>query len=430
MSSTVANPVRLAIGVVALEFAAAVSRFVASTLLPTIAPDLGATGRLGLLLTGGTLGLFVALPLATRVMRALGPRRTLAAGLAAYVGGAATSAAAPDAYVFAAGQFAGGLGGGTLAVFGFSAIIRHLDGALRVKVVAASSAMWIVPALVGPPATLGLEHAVGWRWALLLPLPIVLAGRLLVARVATRAAEPEPDRPRGLTLLIPLGVGTFVLAGPWPVLAAAGLAVGLVGVVAIMPPGTARLARGTPAALAALLLFGVGYFGADGLITVMLTSGYGVDLRRAAVVLSAAPLAWAVTSLLVPRIGAEKRTLGVAGLALAAAGTAAVAILSGPQAYAGALVSWACVGIGVGLAYPGLYVLASTVDRAGLGPVQLAAAVITSETFGGLLGQAAGGALAARSLPLTYALLAGTLAAAAVTATRSQERRWARTESR
>ena len=60
---------RLAAGVVALEFAAAVTSFVSATLLPTVATALDARAHLGLLLAGPTLGLFVALPLAPTVLR-------------------------------------------------------------------------------------------------------------------------------------------------------------------------------------------------------------------------------------------------------------------------------------------------------------------------------------------------------------------------
>jgi hypothetical protein len=121
-----------------------------------------------------------------------------------------------------------------------------------------------------------------------------------------------------------------------------------------MPAGTIRPRRGTPAALGDMLWFATGYFGADSLITVLLTDGYGTSVARAAIVLSAAPLAWALTSLLVPR------TLA---------------------------------GVGVGLAYPTLSILSTTPAAGGLTAAKLATAVITAEAFGGVLGQAAGGAV-------------------------------------
>jgi len=404
---------RLAAGVVALEFAAAVSQFVSATLLPTVATALDARGHLGLLLAGPTLGLFVALPLAPAVLHRIGPRRTLAAGMAAYLVGAAVSATAVSAWVYAGGRFVGGLGSGLLGVFGVSAVIRELDERFRARLVAASSAMWILPAFVGPPATLALEHAVGWRWALLAPIPVVLAGRLLVAGAATAAPdEPAQRRPVGRTLLIPAGVA-LLLAGRSPVLIAAGAAVALVGAARLMPAGTARLRPGAPAALAAMLLFGTGWFGADGLVTVMFTDGYGTSVGRAAIVLSAAPLAWGVTSLAAPR-----KVPPAVGLALAAAG---VAVVATSFSYGLGLVAWTLAGVGIGLAYPGLYLRCTPAGGPTTLPATvLATAVITAEAFGALLGSAAGGLLASSSgLVPAYAAFAAVLVLAALAATRS-----------
>jgi MFS family permease len=402
---------RLAAGVVALEFAAAVTSFVSATLLPTLATALDARAHLGLLLAGPTLGLFVALPLAPAVLHRLGPRRTLTAGVAVYLGGAAVSTTAVSAPVYAAGRFAGGRAGGLLAVFGMSAVIRELDERVRARVVAASSAMWILPAFVGPPATLALEHAVGWRWALLAPVPIVLAGRFLVARAVGGPTDEPAGRPVGRTLLVPAGVA-LLLATRSPVLVAAGTAVALVGVARLMPAGTARLRSGAPAALAAMLLFGAGWFGADGLVTVLFTDGYGTSVGRAAVVLSAAPLAWAVTSLVVPRTVPP-----AVGLALAGTG---VAVVASSSSYGLGLVAWTLAGAGIGLAYPALYLRCTP---AGGPAAALAAAVITAEAFGALLGSAAGGLLASTAgLTVAYAAFAAVLVLAALAATRSARR--------
>ncbi len=400
----------LAVGIVALEFAAAVTSFVASTLLPVVADDLDAGDRLGLLIAGSTLGLFVALPLASRVLRRLGARGTLAAGMVAYVGGLVVAAGARGAWMFALGQLSTGLASGLLAVFGVSSAIRHLDERVRLRVVAASSAMWIVPALVGPAATLGLEHLVGWRWTLLVPVPFVLFGRLLVVRAVHD--DPPADaapRPLGRTLLVPLGAAGVVLSAGWWPLAVAGAGVAAAGMVAILPAGTARLRRGTPAALAALVLFAVGYFGADSLITVLLTTGFGVSLGQAAIVLGAAPLAWAVTSLSGLRRPAT-------GLALTALGTAVLAV-GGP--FFVLLAAWTVAGIGVGLAYPGLYVRASTAGSSGFTATELATAVITAECVGQLLGRAIGGTLSsAGGLFASYGVFAVALAAAAAVSRR------------
>lgn len=439
-----AGTMPLAVGVVALEFAAAVSSFVASTLLPTVARDLDARDQLGLLITGSTLGLFVALPLAARVVGRIGAARTLTVGLIGYVGGAIVTATSHAAWLFAAGQFAGGLASGLFAVFGISAIIAHLDGELRVRVIAVSSAMWILPALVGPPVTLALEHALGWRWAILLPVPIVLTGRMLVVRAnrPDTVDDGQSRHPLGRTLLIPIGVLALVLSSEhrtwWPI-TVIGALVALAGVVTVMPRGTTRLRRGTPAALGAMLFFAAGYFGADGLITILLTEGYATSLAQAAIALSAAPLAWAVTSLVVPRLvrGGKRRYLAAAGLSLTACSVTAIAAvpLVSPS-FGAALVAWTVSGVGVGLAYPSLYIICtSTEASSGFGAVALATAVITAEAFGGLFGRAAGGAIASLNggagvravagspsvtgLVMAYALFAAFLFLAAISAARS-----------
>lgn len=173
----------------ALEFAAAVSTFVAGTLLPLIERDLSAQRQVPLLLAGGTIGLFAALPLASRVITRFAPGRVLLVGLLMTLAGSGVAAAAPNAWVFGTGEFLAGVAGALLAVFGFSAAIKYLEDSLRLKIVAAMSAMWILPATVGPSATLAVEHLTGWRIALLLPLPLIVIGRLLVVPRRARGGD-------------------------------------------------------------------------------------------------------------------------------------------------------------------------------------------------------------------------------------------------
>ena len=106
-----AGTLRLAVGVVALEFAAAVQPFVGASLLPAIAADLHASVQLGLLLAGSTIGMFVALPLAPRLLPRLGYRRGLAIALPLSLGGLALASAAVTPWMFALDRLTGGLAG-------------------------------------------------------------------------------------------------------------------------------------------------------------------------------------------------------------------------------------------------------------------------------------------------------------------------------
>jgi MFS family permease len=107
----------------------------------------------------------------------------------------------------------------------------------------------------------------------------------------------------------------------------------------------------------------------------LLTLGYGTSLAQAAVVLSAAPLAWGLISPIAVRLAQRygETVFPVLGLSVAAAGLAvlAVMLLLAP-AFPAALTAWTVGGIGVGLAYPALYVMATTAGTSGLGAAELA----------------------------------------------------------
>lgn len=428
---TGADAMFLAIGVVVLEFATAVATFVSGTLLPIIEQALSAQDHLPALVSGSSIGMFTALPLASLIISWFRPARVLTVGLLLAVVGATLSVTAVAVWIFAIGQFVSGFAGAVLAVYGVGATIRLLEETLRLKVIAVMSAMWILPALVGPPVTLALEHVANWRVALLVPVPLLILGRLLVVRAVPPAASTEPaERPLGITLLVPAGVAAFVLLSSstlW-LLAPVALVVATVGFLALMPAGTGRLTPGPPAALAGLTLFGVGYFGANSLVTIMFTAAYGTSIRQAGIALSAAPIAWAVASLLVPKV----RPAGLPpalGLTLTSAGLAIV----GACAFTGGswlvpLAAWTLSGLGVGLAYPSLFLRATT-ESAAYTATMLATAAIVTEAFGGLLGSAAGAGLASTggqlgltrpdALGLAYVAFAAVTCCAALAAARS-----------
>jgi len=421
----------LASGVVALEFASAVSTFVAGTLLPLIEDDLSAERQIPLLLGGTTVGMFTALPLASRIISRFSPGRVMILGLLLSAAGSGIAASATTAWVFAGGRFIAGFAGALLAVYGISAAIKHLEDSMRLKVVAAMSAMWILPATVGPLVTLVLEHAVGWRMALLSPLPLMVIARLMVIRtVPPQPSGSTEERPLGQTLLVPIGITAFVLLinSRWWYLSPLALVPAIVGFFALMPEGTGRLRRGAPAALAGLTLFGTGYFGASSLVTLVFTQTFSTSLFEAGVALSLAPIAWALASMLAPKFGVQGSP-PMWGMSLAAAGVATIAVLGCTgSSWVAALVAWTLVGLGVGFSYPALYVRATTEDGSRTATM-LAAAAITTESFGGLIGSTAAGGLGSLAGEIglsrgeawswAYAGLAVFLAVAAVAAARS-----------
>lgn len=191
-----------------------------------------------------------------------------------------------------------------------------------------------------------------------------------------------------------LGIGCAFPAW-WP-LAPAAVLIALVGFLAIMPSGTLRLHPGPPAALAALTIFGAGYFGANSLVTLLLTTTFDATLLQAGITLSASPVCWALAALLAPKLGARGAPPAY-GLGAAACGVAMIAVLGlvgGP--WVGATLAWAATGAGVGLAYPGLYLRATTAGGT-LTATTLATAAVMTEDFGGLVASSIGAALPAVS---------------------------------
>lgn len=416
----------LGASIVLLEFLAAVTTFVASTLLPVVVKDFAADDRIGLLVSGSAVGLFLAMPLADHVIGALGTNGTLVLGVGLIVAGGVVSATSGGPWAFAGGRLAAGFAGGLLAVFGVSAAVRHLDAATRRTVIAMSSAMWIIPGLVAPPLIVAAEHLVGWRWTLLLPVPFVILAQAVIfhsvpPRAPTRGARPSPR-----TLLVPTGVACFLLAGNGPIGWIGLLAAGF-GFRSLMPPGTLRARRSPPAALLGLTLFGLGYFGANALLTLLFTDLYDTSLAVAGIVLGSASAAWGVASVAMSRITLLRKASPAAALAVVAvcvAGTCVAGTAHAPWPV-GALC-WLLSGVGVGLFYPAVYLVATT-PAAGFSEERAAAAAISTESFGSLMGGAIGGVLISSSGPaaatarflLAYLLLAGALAVAAVASYRS-----------
>lgn len=384
----------LGVGVVVLEFASAVTAFVTSTLLPLIVRDLEAGAEVSILVSAATVGLFVAMPLADLCIARLGSTLTLTGGLLLTCAGGAVSATADNAWVFAGGRFAAGFAGGVLAVFGVSAAVKYLDDTIRRRVIAVTASAWILPGLSGPAITVALEHLIGWRWTLLTPIPIVVVARLIIVRSVPRQSPRRTERPIVQTLLLPFGVTGFLLLAGSSWTAWIFLAIAVAGFLALMPHGTVALWRGAPASLFALTMFGLGFFGATALVTLLFTAAYGASIAAAGVALGMAPVAWALASLLQDRL--EKRGLapppglGV-GLAALCVGALGPVGLAGGAFWVGATL-WIAAGAAVGLFYPTLYLRATT-PSGSLSVSRVATAAISAEAFGELFGGAVGGFL-------------------------------------
>ncbi|MFE2018661.1 MFS transporter [Streptomyces sp. NPDC059499] len=299
-----------------------------------------------------------------------GPLAPLATGIGAFGAGLLLSGTAGSMMMFILGRAVQGVGGGLVIVALYVVIGRAYPERIRPAIMAAFSAAWIVPSVVGPLASGSVTEHLGWRWVfvgipvlIVLPLGLALPAIRRMAAGPTDAAagaEPFDGRRIRLALGISLGAGLLQFAGQelrWLSLvpAVTGAALLVPAVRGLLPRGTMRAARGLPAVI---LLRGVSagsFIAAESFVPLMLVTQRGMSPTMAGLSLAAGGLTWALGSYVLarPRLEARRESLMVVGMVLVALAIAAaptVLIESVPVWIVA--VAWAvgCFGMGMVIA--------------------------------------------------------------------------------
>jgi predicted MFS family arabinose efflux permease len=180
------------------QFAAMAGFLAPVPVLPDIARDLGVSvATAGQLRTLSGLAAGVAALAAGALVRRLGVRRLLLAGLWLIAAGSAMSAVAPSFVVLAAAQPALGAGIATVLASGWSAAAAWAPPAGRARLlgwaILGQPAAWVV----GMPV-IGLVTGGSWRWAwVAVPLASALYAAVAVARRRPDAPGAPPARSPG-----------------------------------------------------------------------------------------------------------------------------------------------------------------------------------------------------------------------------------------
>ena len=352
---------RLTTGLLILEALVAIEILVVATILPAVQRDLHGLRLYGWNYTALTLASFGAVPIAGKLTDRLGPRAVLGASIAIYGVGLAAAATAPSMLVLVIARFVQGIGGGGLYVVSLATVAKTYPERIRPRVMALLASMWIVPGLLGPPLGAVIASTIGWRWAFVAPLPlIVLAATLVMPSLRrVRVTEDGSRLPIAASLVLMVGAGSL-LAGltdlsPWSIpLVVVGLSVTIPALRRVMPPGTLTARPGVPAAAAAAFLASAAFFATDGFVTLMLTEVRGLTLGVAGIVLTAATFAWAIgswwQSRVIGRIGTRRVTaVGAASIATGSA-VVAVGLLDVPVVVP--YVGWGIGALGMGIVWP------------------------------------------------------------------------------
>jgi MFS family permease len=303
-----------------------------------------------------------------------GPVRPFLAGSAVFVAGCVVAAVAGDWPVLLAGRALEGAGLGAIGSLTYVALARAYPPEQYGRVLALTSAAWVLPSLVGPPVAGAIADVLSWRAVFVLFLPLVPLGIALTLPSLRRMergapAVKVPSRLRPAAALI-AGFGLFLVAleldaVPAAVLAAAGAALGAPALRRLLPAGTLRVARGLPASIVVRGGLAIAYLGCDAFLPLALVRLRGLTLTQAGLVISAGSLSWSLGAMLQGRRdrrdrGAGRATRTLAGAALLAAGIALTAPVLVDDALAPGLVvvGWVVGGLGMGLGYSSIGALA------------------------------------------------------------------------
>jgi MFS family permease len=382
----------LTIGLVLTITLVAFEALAVITILPAIKDDLQGIRLYGWVTSAFQLGVLVGIVVAGGQADRRGPAPPFVAGVLVFVAGLTIGGLAPSMLVLVLARGLQGLGAGAIPA---------------PRVFAVLSTAWVVPGLIGPALSALVATRFGWRAVFLGLLPLVLAsGALAWPSLRRLGPPPEPLVQRGrLVRAVGVAAGAgLVLAGltsrsplAGVVLVAGGLAVGLVPLRGLLPPGTLTARPGLPVTVLSRGLLTFAFFGADTYVPLAITSVRGRSTAVASIAVTAATLAWTAGSWVQERRAAEwpGRRLIRSGLLIVAVGIAGEAAALFPAVpVAVAVAGWAVGGFGIGVAYSPTSVI--VLGEASSGQEGAASASLQlADTLGVALGAGLGGVLVA-----------------------------------
>jgi MFS family permease len=312
------------------------------------------------------------------------------------VAGAVLCAAAPSMEVFIAGTAVRAFAAGALATIGMGAISRGLPQKYRQLVLAAMSGVWVLSSVLGPVYAVSISSLLGWRWAMLLYLPLLLLARMMIARYMPERTEDvaREKAPWGWSIVLATGSAVLSLPlGTWSVVAMlVGGGVILWATTALLPSGTFRASDGRRAALSALMMTAAVYFGASMVLSVVAHDAFGLDAREFGFIIAAPGFMWAIAGLWTgshPALGDgafRRRALPASiMIALGVAVLFVTTLVGGASsAFAGLFLGAVLLGLGMGSLYPDLLgrCLSQPAVSDGISEDRMAAAVVLSESVG------------------------------------------------
>jgi MFS family permease len=354
----------ITVGMCALIGFVAFEAMAVTTVMPTVARDLDGADLYALSfaapLASGVIGMVAAGLWSDR----RGPVAPLIWSMVLFSVGLLICGTAPTMEILVGGRLVQGVGGGALTVGLYVLVGLVFPAVLQPGLFASFAAAWVLPALFGPGLAAFMADAVGWRSVFLGAVFFVAAAAVLIApslrgrRTDTGVSEAGTGRLAWATAGA-IAVLALELLGSARGIAGLGalgvLALAVLSLTRLLPPGSLTGRRGLPSVIATRGLMSSGFFCAEAYIVYVLQEQWGLTPARAGIALSVVGLTWALSSQLQARLGqriSHVRAMEIGSL-LVLAGVLSLSLtvwLDGPAILAGA--TYVLAGAGMGFGYP------------------------------------------------------------------------------
>jgi MFS family permease len=398
---------RLTTGLLLLEMLVAIQILVVATIMPAVRRDLGDVQLYGWTFSATGLGQFAAIPIAGRAFDRFGARRLLAVTLVIYSAGLVFAALAPSMLALVFARLLQGIGGGAVYAVSLATVAKTYPSDIRARVLALLAAMWILPGIVGPPLGALFAATVGWRYAFLVPIPLLAVASVLVFPALPREADAARE-PVSLIWPIVLAAGAGTVLGALTDLSlvtvpliVVGLAVAIPALVRIVPSGTLVARPGMAAAAAAAFLLSVGFLAGDAFVPLMLTAVRGRTIAEAGILLTFMTVAWAAGSWWQSRVAVRMSAARLVAIGAAGLGVGLLSLLLALERVVPLVVpyvGWTITGVGMGIAFPTIPLSVMEASPAGEEASELSSTLLMDT-----LGVALGAGLAGASIALARA---------------------------
>lgn len=425
---------KLTAGILLVEFMVAIEALVVTAIMPAIKKDLGGLEFYGLVFTGFSLAALVAAPIAGRAADRRGPGRPFLLFTALFIAGTLLSGLATSMPMLAVMRVVQGFGAGGAYTVSLVAVARTYPEGGRARVLALLAGAWIIPGLLGPSYGVLIASTIGWRWAFFSIVPLTLVAAALALPALRRLPHTETSSAHlPVRWPIQLGVGISAVMVALSLISWATLPLLIMGLLAalpalnrILPDGAFQAKRGMPVAVISIFLLILAFIAGDYFIPLLLTGVRHRSLAEAGLVITLGTVSWSLgswwQSRVVIRVARPRLVILGAAMVGVALGAMLATIAGAPLLLPS--VAWLVAGIGMGIAYPTLYMV--VMESAGQGTEGRAVgAAEVGERLGLALGGGLGGACiaiaAAAHAPLSVGLagaltlaLAGALASVAL----------------